>query len=62
MIITHWMLRYGEYVIDKKLNAVADQGATDAVVKMVTKIVNGGYIGLEERTKLFYKYFDALHT
>lgn len=50
-----------EYVIDKKLNAVADQGATDAVVKMVTKIVNGGYIGLEERTRLFYKYFDALH-
>lgn len=50
-----------EYVNDKKLNTVADTGATDDVVKKVTKIVNGGLIGLEERKRLFYKFYDALH-
>lgn len=50
-----------EYVNDKKLNEVADTGASDDVIKKVTKIVNGGYIGLAERNQLFHKFYNALN-
>lgn len=44
----------------RKLNAVADQGATDAVVTKVTKLVNGGTIGLADRIKHFKEYHNLL--
>ena len=43
----------------RALNASADKGASDAVVTEVTKKVNGGTMGLEERIKHF-KVFYAL--
>jgi len=49
-----------EYTINMKLNPVADQGATDDVVKVITKKVNGGYIGLADRTAHFHKFYNAL--
>lgn len=43
------------------LNAVADKGADQQVVSDITKKVNGGYHGLENRLKLFNKYHGALN-
>lgn len=40
----------------KNLNAIADKGTTDEVIKEVTKIINGGYNGLEDRINKFKKY------
>ena len=37
----------------RKLNELADKGATDAEVTSITKKVNGGTIGLEDRIKHF---------
>ena len=42
------------------LHKIADKGATDAVVTEVTKRVNGGTIGLEDRKKHFKEYYDLL--
>lgn len=45
---------------NRKLNAVADTGSTDEVVTKITKIVNGGTIGLEDRLKKFKLFFSTL--
>lgn len=42
------------------INLVADGGATDDDVKKITKIINGGYTGLSERTELFHKFYSKL--
>ena len=42
------------------LHKIADQGATDAVVTLVTKRVNGGTIGLPDRIKHFKEYHALL--
>jgi putative chitinase len=42
------------------LHKLADGGATDAVVTSVTKRVNGGTIGLEDRIKHFKEYYSLL--
>ncbi|NCA86804.1 MAG: glycoside hydrolase family 19 protein [Clostridia bacterium] len=49
-----------EFVINKKLNALADSGPSDDVVTKVTKIVNGGYNGLPDRKMYFHKFYNAL--
>lgn len=49
-----------EYCINMKLNPVADQGATEEVVKKITKTVNGGHIGLSDRLKHFKTYHAVL--
>jgi len=43
------------------LHKIADGGATDAVVTSVTKRVNGGTIGLEDRIKHFKEYYNLLN-
>jgi putative chitinase len=42
------------------LNEIADKGATDAVVKSITKRVNGGTIGLEDRIQHFNEFYSLL--
>jgi len=42
------------------LHKIADEGATDAVVTKVTKRVNGGTIGLEDRIKHFKEFYSLL--
>jgi putative chitinase len=42
------------------LNKIADTGATDAAVTMITKRVNGGTIGLADRIKHFKEYHALL--
>lgn len=39
------------------LNKLADGGATDAVVTSITKRVNGGTIGLDDRIKHFKEFY-----
>jgi putative chitinase len=39
---------------------VCDRGADISTVKKVTKIVNGGYEGLDARLSIFIKYYDLL--
>lgn len=49
------------YWNSRKINAVADQGVTDEVVAKVTKLVNGGAIGLPDRIKHFIEYNNLLN-
>ena len=44
------------------LNTIADKGSSDETVKEVTKKVNGGYHGLEDRQRLFTLYYTKLTT
>lgn len=49
-----------EYANVMKLNKIADQGMTDDVIKKITKIINGGYNGLEERINKVEHFYDLL--
>ena len=51
-----------EYTINMKLNRIADQGPSEDIVKKITKIVNGGYNGLEERKSNFTKFYSLLNS
>lgn len=42
------------------LNKIADTGATDEAVTMITKRVNGGTIGLPDRIKHFKEFYSLL--
>jgi putative chitinase len=42
------------------LNKIADLGSTDEVVGKITKRVNGGVLGLEDRKKHFKEYYNLL--
>jgi len=42
------------------LHKIADEGATDAVVTKITKRINGGTIGLDDRLKKFKLYYSVL--
>ncbi len=44
----------------KSLNTLSDKGSSDSVVTDVTKKVNGGTLGLDERIKNFKKYYALL--
>ncbi len=48
------------YVLEKKLNAIADTGAGDDVVRIISKRVNGGKVGVEEGIVLFHKFYELL--
>ncbi|CAG1022722.1 Autolytic lysozyme [Patescibacteria group bacterium] len=48
------------YWNSRSLNTSADKGASDAVVTEITKKVNGGTIGLADRTKHFKEYYQLL--
>jgi len=49
-----------EFSINMKLNTVADKGIGDDIIKSITKTINGGYIGLQERIKEVKKYYNLL--
>jgi len=49
------------YWNSRSLNAVADLGDSDAVVTRITKVVNGGMNGYDDRLKLFKKFYPILN-
>lgn len=48
------------WTVEKRLNELADLGADQQVVADITKKVNGGYKGLENRLKLFDRYYGHI--
>lgn len=61
LVATKYPLASAAWFFSKNgLNSIADKGATDQVVTMVTKRVNGGTIGLADRIKHFKEYFNVL--
>jgi putative chitinase len=42
------------------LNADADRGADNGIVTTITKKVNGGTIGLDDRIKHFKEFYELL--
>jgi putative chitinase len=42
------------------LNEISDKGATDSVITAVTKRINGGTNGLEDRKKYFKEFYNLL--
>jgi putative chitinase len=51
------LLSAGWFWHENKLNEIADQGADQNVIAAVTKKINGGYHGLENRHKLFDRFY-----
>lgn len=49
------------YWNSRNLNAIADLGDSDAVVTKITKVVNGGLNGYDDRLKLFKKFYPILN-
>lgn len=61
LVSTKYPLISAAYFFEKNsIWKVCDKGSTEAVVKEVTRMVNGGYIGLEHRLLEFNKIFSAL--
>lgn len=54
------MLASGWFWDTRKINLIADKGLTEDVIKDVTKKVNGGLIGLTERTEKLNMICDKL--
>ena len=50
-----------EYVLNKQLNQIADQGPSNETITLITRRVNGGIIGLSNRIGNFHKYFDSFN-
>lgn len=48
------------FFIANKLDKKSDGGTSVNVIKDITRIINGGYNGLEERIKLFDYYYQIL--
>ena len=61
LIITKYPLMSAAWFFTKnKIWEVCDKGADDATVTAVTKKVNGGVIGLDDRIKHFKEYYNLL--
>lgn len=54
------LLSAGWFWQTNKLNQLADKGTTEEVIKQVTRRINGGYNGLEDRIKKFNVYFKLI--
>lgn len=44
----------------RRLNEIADDGAANDVVRRITKKINGGYNGIDQRIHFFRKFYDLL--
>lgn len=54
------MLSAGWFWSSRGLRGAAEQGSSNAVVEAVTKVVNGGKLGLDDRIKRFNHYYGIL--
>ena len=61
LVATKYPLASAAFFFDSnKLWSVCDKGSDDATVTAVTKRVNGGTIGLDDRIKHFKEYYNLL--
>ena len=61
LVATKYPLLSAAWFFNKNgINIVSDRGADVEVVKSVTKKVNGGFNGLQDRQKYFDKYYTIL--
>ena len=61
LVSTKYPMMSAAYFFDKnKLWSICDGGFDDETVKKLTKRINGGYNGLEDRQKKFDKFWDLL--
>jgi putative chitinase len=61
LVATKYPMLSAAYFFDKnKLWTICDKGATENDVKALTKRVNGGYNGLDDRQKHFTKFWNLL--
>jgi len=61
LVATKYPLASAAWFFHKNgLHKIADEGATTEVVTKITKRVNGGTIGLEDRIKHFNEYYKLL--
>ena len=61
LVATKYPLLSAAWFFNKNgINIVSDRGAEVEVVKSVTKKVNGGFNGLQDRQKYFDKYYTIL--
>lgn len=61
LVASKYALASAAFFFDKNnLWRICDQGSTDQIVTAVTKRVNGGTIGLNDRLKHFKEYFKLL--
>jgi putative chitinase len=61
LVSTKYPMMSAAYFFDKnKLWSICDKGSDDETVKLLTKRINGGYNGLEDRQKKFDKIWNVL--
>ena len=61
LVATKYPLASAGFFFDSnKLWSICDKGADDATVTAVTKRVNGGILGLQDRIKHFKEYYNLL--
>lgn len=61
LVATKYPLASAAWFFDSnKLWSICDKGADKSVVEAVTKRVNGGILGLQDRIKHFKEYYDLL--
>lgn len=61
LVATEYPLASAAFFFDNnKIWGICDGGASDAVITSVTKKVNGGTNGLDDRTRLFKQYYALL--
>lgn len=53
-------LSAGFYWFKNNLNKISDLGSNEDIIKKITKIINGGYIGLPDRIEKFLMVFSKL--
>lgn len=54
------LLSAGWFWNSRNINRVADRGTAHEVVKEVTRLINGGTNGLEDREAKFHKFYNLL--
>lgn len=61
LVATKYALASAAFFFNKnKLWSICDKGSNESVVREVTKRVNGGYNGLDDRLKKFSEYWNLL--
>ncbi len=61
LVATKYPLESAAWFFDSNgLWKICDEGADFKTVKKLTKRINGGLTGIEDRKNLFYKYYEAI--